>query len=170
MKGPQNKALQQTGGAWLLALGGPVVRASSLRRRPQLNAALCSRVVERALRTMLTLVVGLALTSCATRTNLADVPPALDQGTMSPQPLNVPLLRIPEELRGQRCVPGAAVVEGVVATDGRISRMRLLRSSGAQAYDVSCLSSAAQRAFKPASKNGRPVSANTVFTCVLDCR
>jgi hypothetical protein len=35
-----NKALQQTGGAWLRALGGPVVRAASLRRRPQLNAVL----------------------------------------------------------------------------------------------------------------------------------
>jgi hypothetical protein len=35
-----NKALQQTGGAWLRALGDPVVRASSLRRRPQLNAVL----------------------------------------------------------------------------------------------------------------------------------
>jgi Gram-negative bacterial TonB protein C-terminal len=87
-----------------------------------------------------------------------------------PQPLNSPRVQMPQEMQGKECTSGLAVAEVLVGTDGRVSRARLVKQSGADLFDVACLSNASRRVFRPGQKNGRSVEATASITCHLECR
>jgi len=120
------------------------------------------------------LAVVLAISGCATvpehppRTAAAATP-APTPDIVPPRPINSPTVPVPVELRGHACVTRTAVVEARVDTAGRVSRARIVTSSGSEAYDSSCLLSAAHRAYEPGTRMGRPVEADATVSCLLEC-
>jgi outer membrane biosynthesis protein TonB len=87
-----------------------------------------------------------------------------------PQAVNSPRVQMPQEMQGKVCTSGIAVAEVLVGTDGRVSRARLVKQSGADPFDVACVSNAFRWVFRPGQKNGRSVEATAAVTCHLECR
>src|SRR5688500_16319716 len=108
--------------------------------------------------------------SCASHPAPSAVAADPSQSVIPPQPRQSPPVTMPYEMQGKPCTSGRAVVEAIVETTGRVSRVRLLRQSGAEAFDTACLANAYRWEFKPGEKNGSPIETTASIVCRLECR
>jgi TonB family protein len=76
---------------------------------------------------------------------------------------------IPQELWGDGCRNGSAVVEVDVGTAGEVKAARLSRSSGTAVFDEACVRSAFEWRYEPATHAGHAVPGKSEFLCELRC-
>lgn len=89
------------------------------------------------------------------------LPPPAVADSATPVPLSQPAPRYPQEALS-RNIGGTVRVRATVAPDGSVERMDVATSSGNRYLDRAALDAVRRWTFKPATRNGQPVSAEVV--------